>query len=120
MGVGDLLREEEAMAGDRVCWVVVGFGEDARRAETREGRHGERHLVRFEVLAGEVASLRHPDNLRARKLKGCGCNASPVAHISLYREQITDFPRVGRSWGGLEHEPSILRVEGRDRKSGRK
>ena len=49
------------MAGDRVCRVEVRFREDARAAETRERRHGKGHFVRLEVLAREIAPLRHPD-----------------------------------------------------------
>ena len=56
MGVCDLLRQEEAVARDRIRGVEVRFREDTWRAEAREGRHRERHLRRLQVLAREVTT----------------------------------------------------------------
>ena len=58
MGVGDFLREEEAVARHSVYGVEVRFGEDARGAETRIRRHRERDLVGLEVFPGEGAPTR--------------------------------------------------------------
>ena len=56
MGVCDLLRQEQAVARDRVRGVEVGFREDTWGAEARERRHRERHLRRLQVLAREVTT----------------------------------------------------------------
>ena len=53
MGVRNLLRKEEAVARHGACGIEVRFREHARSAEAGVGRHGERDLIRLEVLARE-------------------------------------------------------------------
>lgn len=53
VGVGDLLWEEQTVAGLRVCGIEVRVCEYTRNTKTWEGRQGVWDLVLLEVLAGQ-------------------------------------------------------------------
>ena len=61
MGVGDLLGQEEAVAGHGVFGIVVRLREDARCTQPGIRRHSERNLVRLQVLACKGASAQREE-----------------------------------------------------------
>ena len=68
MGVCDLLRHKETMAGDSIFGTEVGFGEYSRYPKARIGSHGYRDFIRFQVLPRKMASSKTRSAPRIRTI----------------------------------------------------
>ena len=57
MGIRNLLREKQALAGDRLGRIVIRHGESPRDAQAREGRERHGDLIAFQFRTCQLSSL---------------------------------------------------------------
>ena len=54
MGIGNLLRKEQAVARDGIGGIIVGFRKHARYAKAGERREREREFIWLQIASGDV------------------------------------------------------------------
>jgi len=89
--------------------IRVWVGELSWSSQAGIGGDGQRDLVSLQVFLSERTSW-------GRELGGLSPRVGfiePIAHVAFHREEVRDFVRVGGTRSGLQHEPTILRVEQR-------
>jgi hypothetical protein len=60
MWIGDLLREEQAVAGDGLSGIVIRYGESSRDPQAREGSERHGNLVTLQFRTSQLPPLGDP------------------------------------------------------------
>jgi len=58
MGIGDLLREKQTVAGDGLSGIVIRYGESSRDPQAREGSERDGNLIGLQFRTSQLPPFR--------------------------------------------------------------
>ena len=90
------LRKKEAVTRDRIRWVEMGLCKNLWYSEAGKRSQGERQLIQFEILAGNVPSGEGSD--LDRRCDAESERAIPNSHVVLDAQEVGQTACVWRAW----------------------